>query len=118
MLLTGQIQPLAAGLLHRLPPPIGAVDRQIPAAGKRRAPKSEFRFVFMNSLPVWHPNSGVFRVIGGRQYIVFRGRFLYAQRLKGVNVADKVSLNPNFFLQSKKKPFWIWNQKLEGIQEQ
>ncbi|KAI3721405.1 hypothetical protein L2E82_32415 [Cichorium intybus] len=104
--------------LHRLPLPIGAVDRQIPAAGSGCVPKSEFRFVFMNSLPVWHPNSGVFRVIGGRQYIVFRGHFLYTQRLKGVNVADKVSLNPNFFLQSKKKPVWIWNQKVEGIQEQ
>ncbi|KAL8110874.1 large ribosomal subunit protein bL21c [Apium graveolens] len=38
---------------------------------------------------------GVFAVvmIGGRQYIVFPGRFLYTQRLKGANVNDKVILN-------------------------
>lgn len=32
-------------------------------------------------------------MIGGRQYIVFPGRFLYTQRLKGANVNDKVILN-------------------------
>ncbi|KAL4574446.1 hypothetical protein LXL04_021278 [Taraxacum kok-saghyz] len=31
--------------------------------------------------------------IGGRQYIVFLGRFLYTQRLKGANVDDKIILN-------------------------
>ncbi|XP_050214693.1 50S ribosomal protein L21, chloroplastic [Mercurialis annua] len=32
-------------------------------------------------------------MIGGRQYIVIPGRFLYVQRLKGANVNDKVALN-------------------------
>ncbi|MCL7030469.1 hypothetical protein MKW94_027543 [Papaver nudicaule] len=38
---------------------------------------------------------GVFAVvmIGGRQYIVFPGRFLTTQRLKGANVNDKIILN-------------------------
>ncbi|URE04412.1 50S ribosomal protein L21, partial [Musa troglodytarum] len=29
-------------------------------------------------------------MVGSRQYIVFRGRFIYTQRLKGANVDDKV----------------------------
>ncbi|KAI4352865.1 hypothetical protein L6164_007076 [Bauhinia variegata] len=32
-------------------------------------------------------------MIGSRQYIVFPGRFLYTQRLKGANVNDKITLN-------------------------
>ncbi|KAI3917271.1 hypothetical protein MKX01_000048 [Papaver californicum] len=38
---------------------------------------------------------GIFAVvmIGGRQYIVFPGRFLTTQRLKGANVNDKIILN-------------------------
>ncbi|KAI3893660.1 hypothetical protein MKW92_048675 [Papaver armeniacum] len=32
-------------------------------------------------------------MIGGRQYIVFPGRFLTTQRLKGANVNDKIILN-------------------------
>ncbi|XVF30008.1 hypothetical protein REPUB_Repub16aG0020300 [Reevesia pubescens] len=32
-------------------------------------------------------------MIGSRQYIVFPGRYLYTQRLKGANVNDKVVLN-------------------------
>lgn len=32
-------------------------------------------------------------MIGGRQYIVFPGRFLYTQRLKGAAVDDKIILN-------------------------
>ncbi|KAK8579849.1 hypothetical protein V6N13_143014 [Hibiscus sabdariffa] len=32
-------------------------------------------------------------MIGGRQYIVFPGRYLYTQRLKGANVDDKIVLN-------------------------
>lgn len=31
-----------------------------------------------------------FGQIGSRQYIVFPGRFIYTQRLKGANVNDKV----------------------------
>ncbi|KAK4753857.1 hypothetical protein SAY87_001961 [Trapa incisa] len=32
-------------------------------------------------------------MIGSRQYIVFPGRFIYTQRLKGANVDDKIILN-------------------------
>ncbi|CAN1240567.1 50S ribosomal protein L21, chloroplastic [Linum grandiflorum] len=32
-------------------------------------------------------------MVGGRQYIVIPGRFLYVQRLKGANVNDKIALN-------------------------
>ncbi|KAM2973542.1 hypothetical protein FF2_020082 [Malus domestica] len=32
-------------------------------------------------------------MIGGRQYIVIPGRFIYTQRLKGANVNDKIVLN-------------------------
>ncbi|XP_076891230.1 large ribosomal subunit protein bL21c-like [Bidens hawaiensis] len=32
-------------------------------------------------------------MVGGRQYIVFPGRYLYTQRLKGANVNDKIILN-------------------------
>ncbi|KAJ7969697.1 50S ribosomal protein L21, chloroplastic-like [Quillaja saponaria] len=32
-------------------------------------------------------------MIGSRQYIVFPGRFIYTQRLKGANANDKIALN-------------------------
>ncbi|XP_047941593.1 50S ribosomal protein L21, chloroplastic [Salvia hispanica] len=32
-------------------------------------------------------------MVGGRQYIVFPGRYIYTQRLKGASVNDKVTLN-------------------------
>ncbi|XVF63288.1 hypothetical protein PTKIN_Ptkin09bG0075900 [Pterospermum kingtungense] len=32
-------------------------------------------------------------MVGGRQYIVFPGRYIYTQRLKGANVNDKIVLN-------------------------
>ncbi|KAG6415590.1 hypothetical protein SASPL_123003 [Salvia splendens] len=32
-------------------------------------------------------------LVGGRQYIVFPGRYIYTQRLKGASVNDKVTLN-------------------------
>ncbi|XAR55634.1 hypothetical protein NMG60_11035765 [Bertholletia excelsa] len=32
-------------------------------------------------------------MVGGRQYIVFPGRFIYTTRLKGANVNDEVTLN-------------------------
>ncbi|XP_010256399.1 PREDICTED: 50S ribosomal protein L21, chloroplastic [Nelumbo nucifera] len=32
-------------------------------------------------------------MVGGRQYIVFPGRYIYTQRLKGANVNDKIILN-------------------------
>ncbi|KAI3464397.1 hypothetical protein Pfo_021060 [Paulownia fortunei] len=32
-------------------------------------------------------------MVGSRQYIVFPGRYIYTQRLKGANVNDKITLN-------------------------
>ncbi|KAJ8748249.1 hypothetical protein K2173_000821 [Erythroxylum novogranatense] len=32
-------------------------------------------------------------MVGGRQYIVIPGRFLYVKRLKGAKVNDKITLN-------------------------
>ncbi|KAL6525223.1 hypothetical protein OROMI_030816 [Orobanche minor] len=32
-------------------------------------------------------------MVGSRQYIVFPGRYIYIQRLKGANVNDKITLN-------------------------
>ncbi|GLT58750.1 hypothetical protein SLA2020_316190 [Shorea laevis] len=32
-------------------------------------------------------------MVGSRQYIVFPGRYIYTQRLKGANVSDKIVLN-------------------------
>ncbi|MBA0659821.1 hypothetical protein Goklo_011918 [Gossypium klotzschianum] len=37
-------------------------------------------------------------MIGGRQYIVFPGRYLYTQRLKGANVNDKVGDSDFFYV--------------------
>ncbi|KAM7515227.1 hypothetical protein LguiA_004810 [Lonicera macranthoides] len=45
-------------------------------------------------------------VIGSRQYIVFPGRFLYTQRLKGANVNDKIILNKVLLVGTKTK-LWI-----------
>ncbi|KAF3774583.1 50S ribosomal protein L21 [Nymphaea thermarum] len=44
--------------------------------------------------------------VGSRQYIVFPGRFLYVQRLKGANVNDKIILN-NVLLVSTKSNTYI-----------
>ncbi|KAF9608502.1 hypothetical protein IFM89_009868, partial [Coptis chinensis] len=40
-------------------------------------------------------------MIGGRQYIVFPGRFLTTQRLKGANVNDKIILNKVLLIGTK-----------------
>ncbi|KAL9667460.1 hypothetical protein QQ045_001820 [Rhodiola kirilowii] len=45
-------------------------------------------------------------MIGGRQYIVFPGRFLYTQRLKGANINDKIILN-KVLLVGTKTSTWI-----------
>ncbi|XP_031503710.1 50S ribosomal protein L21, chloroplastic isoform X1 [Nymphaea colorata] len=45
-------------------------------------------------------------MVGSRQYIVFPGRFLYVQRLKGANVNDKIILN-NVLLVSTKSNTYI-----------
>ncbi|KAG7966651.1 hypothetical protein I3843_08G059800 [Carya illinoinensis] len=51
---------------------------------------------FVQTSPVQVPKrEQVFAVvmIGSRQYIVFPGRFIYTQKLKGANVNDKIILN-------------------------
>ncbi|OVA04075.1 Ribosomal protein L21 [Macleaya cordata] len=50
---------------------------------------------------------GVFAVvmIGGRQYIVFPGRFLTTQRLKGANVDDKIILNKVLLVGTKSSAY-------------
>ncbi|CAI0396410.1 unnamed protein product [Linum tenue] len=52
---------------------------QIVEVAKEEAPKREEIFAVV--------------MVGGRQYIVIPGRFLYVQRLKGTNVNDKIALN-------------------------
>ncbi|WCJ44149.1 Ribosomal protein L21 [Euphorbia peplus] len=42
-------------------------------------------------------------MIGGRQYIVIPGRFLYVQRLKGASVNDKVALNKVLLVGTREK---------------
>ncbi|KAJ0587946.1 putative ribosomal protein L21 [Helianthus annuus] len=44
-------------------------------------------------------------MIGGRQYIVFPGRFLYTQRLKGANVDDKIILNKVLLVGTKNSTY-------------
>ncbi|KAL8196738.1 hypothetical protein R6Q57_024501 [Mikania cordata] len=44
-------------------------------------------------------------MIGGRQYIVFPGRFLYTQRLKGANVDDKIILNQVLLVGTKNSTY-------------
>lgn len=55
------------------------VEAQIAASEASEAPKGEEVFAVV--------------MIGSRQYIVFPGRFIYTQRLKGANVNDKIILN-------------------------
>ncbi|KAM3308411.1 50S ribosomal protein L21, chloroplastic [Capsicum chacoense] len=45
-------------------------------------------------------------MIGSRQYIVFPGRYIYTQRLKGANVNDKIILNKVLLVGSKTST-WI-----------
>ncbi|CAH9082379.1 unnamed protein product [Cuscuta epithymum] len=45
-------------------------------------------------------------MVGSRQYIVFPGRFIYTQRLKGANVKDKIILNKVLLVGSKTST-WI-----------
>ncbi|KAK4365742.1 hypothetical protein RND71_013622 [Anisodus tanguticus] len=45
-------------------------------------------------------------MIGSRQYIVFPGRYLYTQRLKGANVNDKIILN-KVLLVGTKTSTWV-----------
>ncbi|XP_054804953.1 50S ribosomal protein L21, chloroplastic [Prosopis cineraria] len=57
---------------------LGAVEA-VQASPQEPAPKREEVFAVV--------------MIGSRQYIVFPGRFIYTQRLKGANVNDKITLN-------------------------
>lgn len=45
-------------------------------------------------------------MVGSRQYIVFPGRYIYTQRLKGANVNDKIILN-KVLLVGTKTSTWI-----------
>ncbi|KMZ59698.1 putative 50S ribosomal protein L21 [Zostera marina] len=44
-------------------------------------------------------------MIGSRQYIVFPGRFIYTQRLKGANVDDKIVLNKVLLVGTKENAY-------------
>ncbi|XP_060216618.1 large ribosomal subunit protein bL21c [Lycium barbarum] len=45
-------------------------------------------------------------MVGSRQYIVFPGRYIYTQRLKGANVNDKIILN-KVLLVGTKTSTWV-----------
>ncbi|XP_008795009.2 50S ribosomal protein L21, chloroplastic [Phoenix dactylifera] len=44
-------------------------------------------------------------MVGSRQYIVFPGRFIYTQRLKGANVDDKIILNKVLLVGTRTKTY-------------
>ncbi|ONK60443.1 uncharacterized protein A4U43_C08F18530 [Asparagus officinalis] len=44
-------------------------------------------------------------MIGSRQYIVFPGRFIYTQRLKGANVNDKIILSKVLLVGTRTKAY-------------
>ncbi|KAH7663661.1 Ribosomal protein L21 protein [Dioscorea alata] len=44
-------------------------------------------------------------MVGSRQYIVFPGRFIYTQRLKGANVNDKIILNKVLLVGTRTKAY-------------
>ncbi|KAL1558832.1 60S ribosomal protein L21 [Salvia divinorum] len=56
---------------------------------------AEIKSPVLVSEPAEPKREEVFAVVmvGGRQYIVFPGRYIYTQRLKGASVNDKVTLN-------------------------
>ncbi|KAG0455854.1 hypothetical protein HPP92_023642 [Vanilla planifolia] len=68
-----------------------SVESQIEAASASAARKGEDVFAVV--------------VIGSRQYIVFPGRFLYTQRLKGANVNDKIILNKVLLVGTRTKAY-------------
>ncbi|KAK4279746.1 hypothetical protein QN277_011472 [Acacia crassicarpa] len=67
-------------------PEVGAVEA-VSASPQEQAPKREEVFAVV--------------MIGSRQYIVFPGRFIYTQRLKGANVNDKITLNKVLLVSSR-----------------
>ncbi|PIN01716.1 Mitochondrial/chloroplast ribosomal L21 protein [Handroanthus impetiginosus] len=61
-------------------------------------------------------------MVGSRQYIVFPGRYIYVQRLKGADVNDKITLNKVLLVGTKTsayigKPI-VPNAKVEAIVEE
>ncbi|KAL3638730.1 hypothetical protein CASFOL_016637 [Castilleja foliolosa] len=61
-------------------------------------------------------------MVGGRQYIVFPGRYIYTQRLKGASVNDKITLNKVLLVGTKTsayigKPI-VANATVEAIVEE
>ncbi|KAK6116639.1 hypothetical protein DH2020_049638 [Rehmannia glutinosa] len=61
-------------------------------------------------------------MVGSRQYIVFPGRYIYTQRLKGANVNDKITLNKVLLVGTKTstyigKPI-VPNATVEAIVEE
>ncbi|KAL3641403.1 hypothetical protein CASFOL_016371 [Castilleja foliolosa] len=61
-------------------------------------------------------------MVGGRQYIVFPGRYIYTQRLKGASVNDKITLNKVLLVGTKTsayigKPI-VPNATVEAIVEE
>lgn len=67
-----------------------AVQVQI-AAAEAEIPKGEDVFAVV--------------MVGGRQYIVFPGRFIYTQRLKEANVNDKIILNKVLLVGTRTKAY-------------
>ncbi|PKA59036.1 50S ribosomal protein L21, chloroplastic [Apostasia shenzhenica] len=68
-----------------------SVEAQIEAAAASAARKGEEVFAVV--------------MIGSRQYIVFPGRFIYTQRLKGANVNDKIILNKVLLVGTRTKAY-------------
>ncbi|XP_041018616.1 50S ribosomal protein L21, chloroplastic-like [Juglans microcarpa x Juglans regia] len=68
-----------AAVLESEPGPTEVEAAQIVQISPEQVPKREEVFAVV--------------MIGSRQYIVFPGRFIYTQRLKGANVNDKIILN-------------------------
>ncbi|PQM33566.1 50S ribosomal protein L21 chloroplastic [Prunus yedoensis var. nudiflora] len=66
--------------------------RQVESVRKTKEPKRDEEVVETPSSPKREQLFGVV-MIGGRQYIVIPGRYIYTQRLKGANVNDKIVLN-------------------------
>ncbi|MQL89599.1 hypothetical protein Taro_022178 [Colocasia esculenta] len=67
------------------------VEAQIASAVASETPKGEEVFAVV--------------MIGSRQYIVFPGRYIYTQRLKGANVDDKIILNKVLLVGTKKNVY-------------
>ncbi|KDP43354.1 hypothetical protein JCGZ_25459 [Jatropha curcas] len=74
--------------------PVLEVEAEAPESGPEPEPENEPGPI-VDVTKEEPKGEDVFAVvmIGGRQYIVIPGRYIYVQRLKGANVNDKVTLN-------------------------